>query len=345
MKNLKRNFVLSFVVLILFCLHSCAVRVPPNEKTVEAIPIETIQYSDIVKVHSRALFSRKDELFIAASDGMLYTYNLVTKTTTKDLPTEGKEYRDLIHFGNSLLLLAVGDSSETINSGFLRKPPIFSTEFDGIFLDGIDNSGKTVFLMGDPTNGIFNLYISKDEGITWNKIETAPEAFEGEAGFAASGTNVKAISNKEFAFVSGGDSSRFFRTNDAGKTWSSQSMGFNSCATCGAYSFTITRNKTIVAVGGDYLKPNESEGTCRLSEDGGKTWFSPTNNPKGYRSNVCEIYGALFTCGTNGIDISIDNGKTWTFFAKGNYFTLGIFDEKLAASTMNGTIHLFKILR
>jgi hypothetical protein len=210
-------------------------------------------------------------------------------------------------------------------------------------LDGIDYSGNTVFMMGDPQNKKFSLYKSINWGESWEAIRNSPFAYDGEAGFAASGTNVKISGENIFMFVSGGDSSRFFLSNDAGETWRAKSMGFNSCSTCGAYSFTTLKRGMIIAVGGDYLKPEQSNGTCRISKNGGETWKSPKKNPNGYRSNISEIDGTLYCCGTNGIDYSKNKGKTWLTFAKGNYFTLCKFDGKLAASTVNGSIHLFKL--
>ena len=41
-----------------------------------------------------------------------------------------------------------------------------------------------------------------------------------------------------------------------------------------------------IAVGGDYKKPNESNGTAAYTTDGGKTWTAATKPPHGYRSAV-----------------------------------------------------------
>jgi photosystem II stability/assembly factor-like uncharacterized protein len=70
----------------------------------------------------------------------------------------------------------------------------------------------------------------------------------------------------------------------------------------------------LVAVGGDYTKPDESAGTAAFSiEDGGWTWTASTTPPHGYRSAVA--YDAAnktwITVGPNGTDISTDDGKNW----------------------------------
>ncbi|MFA7274342.1 MAG: sialidase family protein [Crocinitomicaceae bacterium] len=336
MKNSKANFAFSILLLFLF---SCGIisKKGPNEYT------QKIQYSKTEKVHARAITASDKELIIAASDGNVYFYPKESKQVYSLFPSPKKEYRDVIFNENKIVILASGDSSEVTSYKLTNADKLYITPFDGTFLDGMDFFGNVIFLMGDPKNEHFSLYTSEDWGETWQVIKNPPNAFAGEAGFAASGTNVKAMSQYEYLFVSGGDSSRFFKTVNSGETWMSNSMGFPSCPTCGAYSFVVTKKSTIVAVGGDYLKPNQSEGTCRISNDGGKTWKSPKINPTGYRSNITEIEGVLYCCGTNGIDYSKNQGKTWLHFADGNYFTLCKFDNQLAASSTQGSIYLFKL--
>jgi hypothetical protein len=83
----------------------------------------------------------------------------------------------------------------------------------------------------------------------------------------------------------------------------------------------------LVAVGGDYTKPNESTGTAAASStDGGWTWTASTTPPHGYRSTVQwgESIKAWITAGTNGSDISRDDGKTWQPLDNGNWNALSL---------------------
>ena len=68
-----------------------------------------------------------------------------------------------------------------------------------------------------------------------------------------------------------------------------------------------------VAVGGDYLKPNDPTRTAAFTTDSGKTWTASTTLPNGYRSAVA--YDATtrtwITVGPNGTDISTDDGRNW----------------------------------
>jgi hypothetical protein len=81
-----------------------------------------------------------------------------------------------------------------------------------------------------------------------------------------------------------------------------------------------------IVVGGDYSKPNDSAGTAAWSADGGHHWSSSIAPPHGYRSTVqwFEPLKLWITAGTNGSDISRDDGKTWQPLDKGNWNALSL---------------------
>jgi len=88
------------------------------------------------------------------------------------------------------------------------------------------------------------------------------------------------------------------------------------CPDCG-----FRDNSRFIAVGGDYTKPNEPAGTAAWSADGGDNWTASAQPPHGYRSSVewSEALKLWITVGTNGSDISRDDGKTWQRLDDGNW--------------------------
>ena len=82
----------------------------------------------------------------------------------------------------------------------------------------------------------------------------------------------------------------------------------------------------LIAVGGDYTKPAENKGTAAWSSDGGQHWTASTIPPHGYRSAVqwSESLRLWITVGTNGSDISRDDGKTWQPIDNGNWNALSL---------------------
>ncbi len=94
----------------------------------------------------------------------------------------------------------------------------------------------------------------------------------------------------------------------------------------GVFSLAFRDQHHGIAVGGDYKKPNESNGTAAYTTDGGKTWTAATKPPHGYRSAVAwdAADKAWIAVGTNGSDVSYDDGKTWQPLDNGNWNALSL---------------------
>ncbi len=305
-------------------------------------PIAIVQYGEGAKLHARGITSDKNIIYVAASNGRLYSYNTKTKQTKVSAEGITLEFRDLAVVQKNILVMSSGDSSEmTVFDQNLKIKKV--TKFDGVFLNGFATLKNKVFLMGDPIHGKFSLFSSSDGGENWEKIQDAPACDTNEAAFAASGTTVQMKFNKEWTFITGGQSSRFFLTKNAGHTWTQTSIGFESCATCGGNSMVQLPNSNIIVVGGDFNRPDKRALTCRISNDGGRSWYSPVSEPNGYRSNVIFYDNVLYVCGTNGIDYSMDFGETWSALAKGTYYTLTAHENQLVASTRNASLHFFQL--
>ena len=108
-------------------------------------------------------------------------------------------------------------------------------------------------------------------------------------------------------------------------------------STAGAFSFA-TRDGcpennicSFVVVGGDFLKPNERNGTAAYGSVSNRSQvpnsFTRSDTPPhGYRSSVqwSEALKLWITVGTNGSDISRDDGKTWQPLDDGNWNALSL---------------------
>jgi photosystem II stability/assembly factor-like uncharacterized protein len=218
------------------------------------------------------------------------------------------------------------------------------------------DQGRIGYLIGDPIDGKFTDFISWDYGKTWSRGDhphpKVAQANDGEALFAASNSAMILIRNGEF-FVTGGSSSRS-RTLELhvkhDPTIYFKFVGGNiplkHCASAGAFSVAarlapdsagaadlakfiirVTHSgDVLVSVGGDYTKPSESLETAAWTADGGLHWTAATKPPHGYRSSVqwSEDLKAWITVGTNGSDISRDDGKTWTPLDDGNWNALSL---------------------
>lgn len=97
-------------------------------------------------------------------------------------------------------------------------------------------------------------------------------------------------------------------------------------ASSGIFSLVFRDAIHGMAVGGDYTKPNESAGTAAWTADGGEHWRVAARPPHGYRSAVAWDADAKvwIAAGTNGSDISYDDGKTWIPLDDGNWSALSL---------------------
>jgi photosystem II stability/assembly factor-like uncharacterized protein len=94
----------------------------------------------------------------------------------------------------------------------------------------------------------------------------------------------------------------------------------------GVFSLAFRDQNHGIAVGGDYKKPDESAGTAAHTSDGGRTWTAAAKPPHGYRSAVAwdGADKAWIAAGTNGSDVSFDDGKTWVFLDSGKWNAISL---------------------
>jgi photosystem II stability/assembly factor-like uncharacterized protein len=187
-------------------------------------------------------------------------------------------------------------------------------------------------IVGDPVDGRFTIMTTGD-GTTWQQVK-GPPANKDEGAFAASGTCVFTRGTREAWFGTGGlVGGRVLHSEDGGQTWSAAKTPVrHDSANAGIFSLAFSDALHGIAVGGDYMKPDDSAGTIAVTNDGGKTWSAGTL--PGYRSAVwCRDSSVCVATGTSGSDYSSDGGKSWKAFGVEGYNAIGGF-----AVGMNGRI-------
>jgi photosystem II stability/assembly factor-like uncharacterized protein len=176
--------------------------------------------------------------------------------------------------------------------------------------------GKTGLLYGDPVKGKFVEFSTSDFGEHWLRSREVPSAREGESLFAASNSSLLYRAGKALIVTGGASGSRSLGGGD---------IPLAVSESAGAFS-VATSPGTMVAVGGDYRKPDVSTGTAAFSTDGGQHWTASTTPPHGYRSSVAydPPHKTWIAAGPNGTDISTDGGRNWRSFTGGNWNALSL---------------------
>ena len=241
------------------------------------------------------------------------------------------DFRDVEAFDAKtayILSIGNGESSriyKTTDGGTTWKE-LFRNKQEKAFFDAIACwDAKNCIAMSDPVDSKYVLVETKD-GTTWNPIDTSkmPDAKDGEAAFAASGSCLITQGKKNAFLVSGGSDARVFRSNDRGKTWQVADTPITKgTAGSGIFSIAMFDDKNGVIVGGNYEKPDGRDiVNLAVTTDGGKTW-TPESGLSGYRSAVSYLNrNTLVAVGTNGADRSLNRGKEWQRFDGWNFNTV-----------------------
>jgi hypothetical protein len=235
---------------------------------------------------------------------------------------------------------------------------VLSDPDKGGFFDAMVFADRnTGYLLGDPVNGAFPLLRTADGGVTWTKIQSEGLTTGSSeiAAFAASNSalaNAGLLVNSLLAgdgrvwFATGGPGGAFVYEGESDcardgsdapdpsclNHWmfkrQSLPMAGNSAST-GAFSLRVvwwgSGVKAAVAVGGDFSKPDETDGTSAWTPDGVR-WMPSEKPPHGYRSAVTwdADVNAWIAVGTNGSDVSWDGGRSWKPLDSGNWNALSL---------------------
>ena len=234
---------------------------------------------------------------------------------------EKRDFRDIEAFDrNDAIIMAIAEPAvmlKTVDGGVSWKK-VFEDTTKGMFLDAMDFvDDREGVVVGDPIDGKIFLAHTKDGGNDW-KAELTTAAGQGEAFFAASGSNIKMTGKDNgLVYVTGGTKSKFY-SNDFPRgitlpmVQGKESTGANSIAVLG---------DNAVIVGGDFSNDTASANNCVLVNlADGINFNVPQTPPNGYRSCVVFIdRNRLIACGTSGVDISNDGGMNWQSISKDSY--------------------------
>jgi photosystem II stability/assembly factor-like uncharacterized protein len=233
---------------------------------------------------------------------------------------EKTDFRDIEAFSDQeAIIMGITEPAvilRTINGG-LTWTTVFEDSAKSIFLDAMDFSGDTGVVVGDPDSGRIFFARTTNRGKKWEKIN--PPGFEsittGEAFFASSGSNLSLIPNLNpavsfnYTLVSGGSKSSLFHAGNHFPL-----LFIQGKETTGANSVAINpfdHNQAFI-VGGDFKNDTAQSGNSLQIQFSPFMQTAPIIPPHGYRSCVEYIDSSrMISCGTSGVDISIDGGKNW----------------------------------
>ncbi|MEP7229946.1 MAG: oxidoreductase [Ginsengibacter sp.] len=277
-----------------------------------------------VNTSIRGLSVVNDKTIWASGSNGMVGKSLDSGNTWKWIQVKGFEktdFRDIEAFDETqAVIMGIAEPAHilrTIDGGENWKI-VYENKTKGMFLDAMEFWNiQSGIVIGDPIDGKFFIARTFNGGDTWQTIpeKNYPVADSGEACFAASGTNIRKFGNDAACFITGGLRSRLFL-----KDKKIDLPIIQGKETTGANSISIKNKKIFIVVGGDFNTPDSSYKNCVITKDGGKSWNYSFTPPNGYRSCVEYLEkNKWITCGLNGVDISDDDGETWTSISKESF--------------------------
>lgn len=246
--------------------------------------------------------------------GVTFTWMTVKgfeKTDFRDIEAFNEKEAVIMGISEPAYILRTKDGGNTWQQ-------VYENNNKGMFLDAMEFwNEQSGIVIGDPIDGRFFIGRTFDGGKTWQDIplENRPIADSGEACFASSGTNIRKLNKQEAIFITGGLESNVMVRNikiDLPLIKGKESTGANSIA--------VKNSKTWMIVGGDFNTKDSTTLNAAITKDGGKTFIQPTLPPTGYRSCVEYIRKKIWiTCGLNGVDITQNDGDTFTNISKESF--------------------------
>ncbi|RPH34218.1 MAG: photosystem II stability/assembly factor-like protein [Bacteroidales bacterium] len=277
----------------------------PNKPSLRGVDILDAQ---IVWVSgSKGTYARSTDAGITWKVGNI---NNDTLLDFRDIHAFSAESAIAISAGSPARIYKTVDGGQTWNLKYENTDSlVFFDSFD--FCDA--NRGLAC---SDPIRGNFLFIKTTNGGETWDTISynLLPKPLSIEGGFAASGTSVICTANGTILFGTGGTEARIIRSNDYGNMWEAFKTPLMAGEPSnGIYSIGAIDEKSFIIAGGCWQKPDEAINNVAISTDSGKSWSLTKTFPSGFRSSIKYLPSSksIVTCGTSGVDISMDIGKTW----------------------------------
>ena len=219
------------------------------------------------------------------------------------------DFRDVEGFdADTALVLSIGpgESSRVYRTadGGATWTQVLRNRDERAFFDCMAFEGQRGWLMGDPVDGRFQLYATRDGGQHWMLDANGPPAIEGESAFAASGSCIARL-HDAIAIASGGSAARVHLRRDGERHWAVLETGMaRGKPEAGVFGLAPTTGG-MFAVGGDYKLETAAGNAASWSRDTKRQSMRILEAPRGFRSGVACIDVIADNCiavGPSGVD-------------------------------------------
>ncbi|MEQ9278496.1 MAG: oxidoreductase [Balneola sp.] len=316
-----------FLTLILVATSSCS-----RNKEID-FQITTFEIPD-VSIRAIEAIDKKTMWFAGSNGqvGFTKTEGLSFEIDTISYDKLRPEFRSIAVTDSAVFVLSIASPALLYKSTENEKnwKLVYKEDNPSTFYNAmtISKNGFGV-AVGDPIGDCLSVIITENSGNNWRKIpcDSLPIVVTGEAGFAASNSNVNIVGDNVW-LVSGGTRARVFHSENKGETWRVYNTPIvQGGQMTGIFSSHFYDSQNGIIVGGDWNQKNKNTENKAITKDGGKTWtlIADGQGPS-YRSSVRYIPGSngkeLIAVGTPGISYSKDGGLNWKKISEESFYTI-----------------------
>ena len=326
-----------------FSLFSCSYQKEKTAQTQAEFNPHFIEYPINSSIRALEVINEK-KVWFAGSKGIFgFTKDGGDHWEIDSIQIDGKplEFRSIAVTNRAVFLLNVASPAYLLKSedDGQNWDIVYHEDHPDVFYNSLKFwDTENGIAVGDPIDGCLSVIITNNGGASWEKLDCSslPPTVEGEAGFAASNTNI-ALKGDHVWLASGGKKARIFHSSDKGKSWEVVDTPMQQGGKMtGIFSVEFYDENLGIIFGGDWEDQSNNKGNKAITSDGGITWqlINDGQDP-GYRSCVQFIQKTkgqgILAVGIPGISYSPNGGNSWQHFNKDYYYTLRIAkSEKVA---------------
>ncbi len=320
------------VVLVAAVLSACGPAPDPSGESETLAPVLEVQDSR-VNVRLQAVSAASERVVWASGLGGTFVRSLDGGESWAPGAVEGAdqlELRDVHAFdAERALLLAAGpgDASRiyrTLDGGGRWEEVFRNPDPDGFYNCFTRDDAGRFFLVGDALAGRMPLWISMDDGASWELLpaDALPEALPGEAGFSASGTCVAAgvIASRPTLLVgTGGAGDAAFHAaalpsegRVASLVWSRSVVPIPaSGSSAGVTSLALRADGPLATGGGDVAARTAQQETMAVWQAGESRTVASPEIPGAVFGLAWAGDDSLWAVGPGGLAVSTDAARSW----------------------------------
>ncbi|MEN4760654.1 glycosyl hydrolase [Chryseobacterium sp. C39-AII1] len=309
----------------------------------------TTIFNDKISIRAIELYDNK--VWYSGTDSKFGFVDLKNPSNQKQIELSQKklQFRTLAQDKKNFYTINVESPAEffKIDKKSLKCEVIFKDTAKTAFYDALISHKQKFYTYSDPDNNLKLKFIKFD----YNKKHFNSELYDklllrkGEGAFAGSNTNISAFDNWIWVATSW----KILRLNIKDNIIEQFYTGLETGYSTGIFSIDFLDENFGVAVGGNYMNPEDNENNIATTNNGGENWeIQASGKNGGYKSCVKIRPNSkgkdIIAVGSKNIEFSNDYGKTWTKISEEkSLFTCEWVDENTVVVAGKDRIVVLKL--